>query len=171
MSSVFSMEAEGISKFWKTKVMTKRPTARTVQMEASDSSAVSWSSCLDSAGGGAGGGLGSGFRAVLFAGAGVEGEASVSSAVSWSSCLDSAGGVAGVVLGSVFRSVFSGGVVAAISGNLGSPRLAWRAEIVYRGGWGRRGEWALRQVKWKLRYGITVILQCDSISTCGRASD
>ncbi len=25
MSSVFSMEAEGISKFWKTKVMTKRP--------------------------------------------------------------------------------------------------------------------------------------------------
>jgi hypothetical protein len=31
--------------FWKMKVMTKRPTARTVQMEASDSSAVSCSSC------------------------------------------------------------------------------------------------------------------------------
>jgi ABC-type uncharacterized transport system permease subunit len=48
MSSVFSMEADGISKFWKMKVMTKRPTASTVQMEARDSSAVSWSSCCGS---------------------------------------------------------------------------------------------------------------------------
>lgn len=61
--------------------MTKRPTARTLQIEASDSSAVSWSSCLDSAGGGVGVG-----------------------------------------------SVFSAGVVTVVSGNLGSPRLAWRAE-------------------------------------------
>ena len=45
MSSVFSIEAEGISKFWKMKVMTKRPTARTVQMEARDSSGVSVRSC------------------------------------------------------------------------------------------------------------------------------
>ena len=35
------MEAEGISKFWKMKAMTKRPMARTVQMEARDSSGVS----------------------------------------------------------------------------------------------------------------------------------
>ena len=52
MSRVFSMEAEGISKFWKTKVMTKRPTARTVQMEARDSSAVSLSSVLGAVVGG-----------------------------------------------------------------------------------------------------------------------
>ena len=48
MSSVFSMEAEGISKFWKMKVMMKRPRARTVQMEASDSSGVSCSCCSGS---------------------------------------------------------------------------------------------------------------------------
>ena len=45
MSSVLTMEAEGISKFWKMKVMTKRPIARTVQMEARDSSGVSVRSC------------------------------------------------------------------------------------------------------------------------------
>jgi hypothetical protein len=39
--SVLTMDAEGISKFWKMKVMTKRPTARTEQMEASDSRGVS----------------------------------------------------------------------------------------------------------------------------------
>jgi hypothetical protein len=41
ISRVFSIDAEGISKFWKTKVMTKRPTASTVQMEANDSKSVS----------------------------------------------------------------------------------------------------------------------------------
>src|SRR5271170_1164443 len=46
MSSVLTIEAEGISKFWKMKVMTKRPMARTVQMEARDSRGVSvWSCC------------------------------------------------------------------------------------------------------------------------------
>ena len=35
------MEAEGISKFWKTKVMTNSPATSTVQMEAMDSSRVS----------------------------------------------------------------------------------------------------------------------------------
>jgi hypothetical protein len=45
MRRVFSMEADGISKFWKMNVMTKRPTASTVQMEERDSSAVSFSSC------------------------------------------------------------------------------------------------------------------------------
>jgi hypothetical protein len=45
MRSVLTMEAEGISKFWKMKVMTKRPMARTVQMEAKDSSGVSVRSC------------------------------------------------------------------------------------------------------------------------------
>ena len=44
MRSVLTIEAEGISKFWKMKVMTKSPTARTVQMEASDSRGVSVSS-------------------------------------------------------------------------------------------------------------------------------
>jgi hypothetical protein len=39
------MDAEGISKFWKMKVMTKRPMARTVQMEARDSRGVSVRSC------------------------------------------------------------------------------------------------------------------------------
>jgi hypothetical protein len=39
------MDAEGISKFWKMKVITKRPMARTVQMEASDSRGVSVRSC------------------------------------------------------------------------------------------------------------------------------
>jgi hypothetical protein len=39
------MDAEGISKFWKMKVMTNRPMARTVQMEAKDSSGVSVQSC------------------------------------------------------------------------------------------------------------------------------
>ena len=65
MSSVFSIEAEGISKFWKMKVMTKRPTARTVQMEASDSSAVSLSSCLDGAAVVAGAVFSSGVVAVI----------------------------------------------------------------------------------------------------------
>ena len=41
MSSVLTMEADGISKFWKMNVMTKRPTASTLQMEASDSRGVS----------------------------------------------------------------------------------------------------------------------------------
>src|SRR5580698_10505568 len=45
MSKVFSMEAEGISKFWKIKVMTKRPIARTVHIEARDSRGVSVWSC------------------------------------------------------------------------------------------------------------------------------
>ena len=39
------MDAEGISKFWKMNVMTKRPTARTEQMEARDSRGVS-ASCF-----------------------------------------------------------------------------------------------------------------------------
>ena len=41
ISSVFTIEAEGISKFWETKVITKRPMANTLQIEASDSSGVS----------------------------------------------------------------------------------------------------------------------------------
>jgi hypothetical protein len=41
MRRVFSMEPEGISKFWKMKAMTKRPAARMVQMEASASRGVS----------------------------------------------------------------------------------------------------------------------------------
>ena len=45
MRRVLTIEAEGISKFWKMKVMTKRPMARTVQMEARDSSGVSVRSC------------------------------------------------------------------------------------------------------------------------------
>jgi hypothetical protein len=45
MSNVFTIEADGISKFWKMKVMTKRPIARTVQMEARDSRGVSVRSC------------------------------------------------------------------------------------------------------------------------------
>src|SRR5271168_1017018 len=50
MSSVLTMEADGISKFWKMKVMTKRPMARTVQMEARDSSGVSACSCWATSG-------------------------------------------------------------------------------------------------------------------------
>jgi hypothetical protein len=45
--------------------MTKRPTARTVQMEASDSSAVSLSSCLDLAGGVEGALFGSTFGSIF----------------------------------------------------------------------------------------------------------
>jgi hypothetical protein len=41
MRRVFVIEADGISKFWKMNVMTKRPMASTVQMEASDSKWVS----------------------------------------------------------------------------------------------------------------------------------
>src|SRR5580698_9123358 len=41
ISRVFTIEAEGISKFWKIKVITKRPMASTLQIEASDSSGVS----------------------------------------------------------------------------------------------------------------------------------
>src|ERR1700738_589044 len=44
MSRGLTIEAEGISKFWNTKVITKRPMARTEQMEARDSRAVSCSS-------------------------------------------------------------------------------------------------------------------------------
>src|ERR1700761_6409383 len=50
MRSVLTIEAEGISKFWKMKVMTKRPMARTVQMEARDSSGVSACSCWATSG-------------------------------------------------------------------------------------------------------------------------
>src|ERR1700722_4786704 len=41
ISSVFSMEPEGISKFWKTKAWAKMTRISRVQMEASDSSGVS----------------------------------------------------------------------------------------------------------------------------------
>src|ERR1700677_4063315 len=50
MRRVLTIEAEGISKFWKMKVMTKRPMARTVQMEARDSSGVSACSCWATSG-------------------------------------------------------------------------------------------------------------------------
>src|SRR6202020_2536897 len=50
MSSVLTMDAEGISKFWKMKVITKRPMARTVQMEARDSRGVSACSCSANSG-------------------------------------------------------------------------------------------------------------------------
>src|ERR1700722_4968480 len=50
MRRVLTLEGEGISKFWKIKVMTKRPMARTVQMEARDSSGVSACSCWATSG-------------------------------------------------------------------------------------------------------------------------
>ena len=46
--------AEGISKFWKMKVMTKRPTASTLQMEARDSRRVSFCSSGTAASAGVG---------------------------------------------------------------------------------------------------------------------
>ncbi len=47
MSSVFSMDADGISKFWKMKVSAKSPRTSTLQIEAMNSKGVSsWWVCF-----------------------------------------------------------------------------------------------------------------------------